>query len=80
MWRTLVHWGKVRSDVAPGCPDQFDPKFIRYIWRFKDIQARENALARREFGSQLSPVMFRRDGDTAAVLAPVPMRKLMFAS
>ena len=47
MWRTLVHWGKVRSDVAPGCPDQFDPKFIRYIWRFKDIQARENALARR---------------------------------
>ena len=80
MRRTLVHWGKVRSDLAPGCPEQFDPEFIRYIWRFKDIQARENALALGEFGSHLSAVMFRRDGDAAAFLASVPKRKQMLAS
>jgi len=25
-------YGRVRADAAPGCPERFDPAFLRYAW------------------------------------------------
>lgn len=35
LWRLLTTFGKVREDMAPGCPERFDLEFLRYIWTFK---------------------------------------------
>ena len=32
--RVTKSYGKVRSDMAEGCPERFDWDFIRYIWDF----------------------------------------------
>ena len=78
--RVIVYRGQVRPDMAPGCPERLDLEFIRYIWNFGDIQARENALAIREHGRHLTPVMFRRDSDASAFLASVQKRNLVSAT
>jgi adenylate kinase family enzyme len=36
--RVLTTRGTVRPDMAPGCPERFDPEFIRYILRFRRTQ------------------------------------------
>ena len=32
--RVLGHLGKVRPDMADGCPERFDWEFVKYIWNF----------------------------------------------
>ncbi len=32
--RVLGSWGKVRPDMAPGCPERFDWDFMKWIWNF----------------------------------------------
>ena len=32
--RVLGSYGKVRPDMAPGCPERFDWDFIKWIWNF----------------------------------------------
>lgn len=33
--RIALSYGKTRSDMAEGCPEQFDWDFIKWIWNFK---------------------------------------------
>lgn len=33
-WRLLGSSGRVRPDMGPGCPERFDPEFVRFIWNF----------------------------------------------
>ena len=30
--RTLRSFGRVRPDLAPGCPERLDPALLRYVW------------------------------------------------
>ena len=32
--RVLTNYGKVRPDMADGCPERFDREFVKYIWDF----------------------------------------------
>ena len=32
--RVLGNYGKVRPDMAGGCPERFDWEFVKYIWNF----------------------------------------------
>ena len=32
--RVLSNYGKVRPDMAEGCPEKFDLDFIKWIWNF----------------------------------------------
>lgn len=34
--RIAVNWGKVRSDMAPGCLERFEWAFAKDIWKFND--------------------------------------------
>jgi adenylate kinase family enzyme len=69
MWRVLVGYGRVRGDLAPGCPERIDHEFLRYVWDFpeKSRPSIETALA--EHGRHLEPAVFRRDRDAAEFLA-----------
>ena len=71
-WRSWSTYGRVRDDMAPGCPEQFDPGFARYIWRFNDLERHGILRALREHGSHLRPVIIRNDRGAAAFLASLP--------
>ena len=34
--RILTNYGKVRPDMADGCPERFDWEFIKYTWKFNE--------------------------------------------
>jgi adenylate kinase family enzyme len=32
--RTVIGYGKVRADIGLGCPERFDPAFLRWVWNY----------------------------------------------
>ena len=34
LWRIATTYGRVREDLAPGCPEKVDWEFLRYVWDF----------------------------------------------
>ena len=32
--RMILNWGKVRSDMAPGCVERYEREFAAFIWNF----------------------------------------------
>ncbi len=32
--RVFGSYGKVRPDMSTGCPERFDPEFVKWIWNF----------------------------------------------
>lgn len=35
LWRVASTYGRVRSDMAEGCPEQVDLEFFRYTWTYR---------------------------------------------
>ncbi|MBX3490482.1 topology modulation protein [Parvibaculum sp.] len=67
--RTLTLFGETRADLAPGCPEKFDPAFYLFIWNFKRTHDAmiEEALARD--ASHAKQFRLRSDTEIAAFLA-----------
>lgn len=40
--RVLGSYGKVRPDMAPGCPERFDREFVKWIWNFNKTHREQN--------------------------------------
>ena len=38
MKRIVTTYGRVRPEMAPGCPEQIDLEFIRYVWTYREQQ------------------------------------------
>ena len=36
--RIAKSYGKVRPEMAEGCPEKFDFEFFRYVWRYRAQQ------------------------------------------
>lgn len=36
--RVARSYGRVRPEMAEGCPERFDPEFIRYVWTYRARQ------------------------------------------
>ncbi|MEO8813342.1 MAG: hypothetical protein ABI376_10580 [Caulobacteraceae bacterium] len=73
LWRALRRsatlFGKIRPDLAPGCPERIDPAFYRYIWNWKRANRPrlEETLARH--ASHARVVRLRSDRQTARFLS-----------
>jgi len=69
-WRILTTYGRVRPDLAPGCPEQLDWEFLRYVWTFnaKNRPTIMTAL-RQSYAREASLITFRRDRDAKRFLA-----------
>ena len=70
-FRMASAFGQVRPDLAPGCPEKFDPAFYRYILNWnRDIRPGvEAAIAQHAEPARL--VRLRSDREMAAFLANV---------
>jgi adenylate kinase family enzyme len=36
--RIVTTYGTVRPEMAPGCPEQVDWAFLKYVWTYRDMQ------------------------------------------
>lgn len=72
-WRIATTYGRVRPDLAPGCPEQIDWEFLRYVWDFNAKSRPQIVRALDQHGRHLAPVVVRRDGDAAQFLAGLPV-------
>jgi adenylate kinase family enzyme len=75
LWRIATSYGRVRSEMAPGCAERFDLQFLHYIWTFTDKYRPLIASALARHGPHLSPVIIRRDADAARFLDKVAREK-----
>ena len=66
--RSTSTYGKVRPEMAAGCPERFDLDFFRFVWSFDRNEVPGNYAAIRSFGSHLRPVIIRRDAEAEAFL------------
>jgi adenylate kinase family enzyme len=48
--RLLRQRGQVRSDMATGCPERFDPAFLRWVWNFRRDARPRTLEILRDFG------------------------------
>ncbi|MBO0740242.1 MAG: topology modulation protein [Hyphomicrobiaceae bacterium] len=75
VWRALRRmartYGRVRADLAPGCPEKFDREFLRFIWNFNTNSRPQIMAMLAEHGGHLRPIVFRRDLDASGFLAGV---------
>ena len=62
-------YGQVRLDMAPGCPEQVDLTFLRWIWNFNRRERPVLVQKLAASGSHLTPIIFRNDGDAARFLS-----------
>lgn len=66
--RIAKSYGRVREDLAPGCPEKVDWEFFRYIWSFPFKERPRVITMLAEHGRHLTPVVVRRDRDAARFL------------
>jgi adenylate kinase family enzyme len=38
MTRIATSYGRVRPEMAAGCPEQIDVEFFRYVWSYRRLQ------------------------------------------
>lgn len=69
LWRVATTHGKVRDDMAEGCPERLDLEFLRYVRTFNAKSRPRILSALAEFGEHVNPVVFRRDGEVTQFLA-----------
>ena len=69
--RTLAHLGRVRPDMADGCPERWDLAFLAYIWSFRRRQAPRLARALAEHGTHVHLHVLKTPRDTARYLAAI---------
>jgi adenylate kinase family enzyme len=36
--RIATSYGRVRPEMAPGCPEKIDPEFFHYVWTYRRLQ------------------------------------------
>ncbi len=68
LWRVAKTYGRVREDLAPGCPEKIDWEFLRYVWEFPRKERPRVVAMLAEHGQHLKPVVLRRDRDVARFL------------
>jgi hypothetical protein len=68
LWRIATTHGRVRADMAPGCPEQLDPGFLHYTWTFNARKRPLIVAALAEFGRHIVPVVFHRDREVRQFL------------
>jgi adenylate kinase family enzyme len=71
--RTLRSFGRVRPDLAAGCPERLDIAFLRYVWRYRRDDRNRHFTALSEFRGQL--IMLRRPAEVRAYLRGLSSQK-----
>ncbi|MBV8838776.1 MAG: DNA topology modulation protein [Alphaproteobacteria bacterium] len=67
--RSLLGYGVVRPEMAPGCPEQFDLTFYRYVWSYRELQRPKLLAYFAELRGDQTLVTFTTRAQAGAFLA-----------
>lgn len=71
--RAFRSYGKVRPDMAPGCPEQLpDREFLRYIWNFERDDVPEIRDMFAQYGPEIPVIQLKSRKEVARLLALLP--------
>lgn len=70
--RNLRLHGRVRPEMAPGCPERIDIAFYRYVWTYRTVQRPKLLAWIAGLGADQRFVTFRSRAEAAAFLAAAP--------
>lgn len=66
--RVVGTYGRVRDDLAEGCPERLDVDFLRYVWTFNAKERPKSLAALEQYGRHVRRVVFPRDRDAKRFL------------
>jgi adenylate kinase family enzyme len=66
--RVAMSYGRVRPEMAAGCPERLDYEFAKYIWHFNSRDKPQIIESLGLHGRHLAPVIFRHDADAGRFL------------
>lgn len=69
--RVVLGYGRVRVDLAPGCPERFDWAFLKWAWTFRRAHAVKYQRALAEHAPRADVHIFARSGETERFLANI---------
>ena len=72
--RIATSYGQVRPDMAPGCPEQIDLEFLRYVWTFHEKFDHRIRAAIEKHGLTERTTMIRSDGEAQDCLASLALK------
>jgi adenylate kinase family enzyme len=68
VWRSLKGHGRTRPDLAEGCPEKIDLKFLRLIWYFPTNSRQRIVAGIEQYGAHLRVVQLADNRAVAAFL------------
>jgi adenylate kinase family enzyme len=68
-YRIALSYGRVRPDMAPGCPEQIDWEFLKYVWNFQNKSWPEMLAAIDRHAAWDRATTLKSDTESAAFLA-----------
>jgi adenylate kinase family enzyme len=74
LMRTIVGYGRTRSDLAEDCPDRFDIAFFRYVWNFPEKHRPRIVDGIAQFGRHLRIIQVACDREVENFLTTVVPR------
>jgi adenylate kinase family enzyme len=69
IWRSARSLGRIRADLAPGCPERFDLEFWSYIWTWNRRTRPKMERAIATHGPQARLIRLVSDAEIAGFLA-----------
>jgi adenylate kinase family enzyme len=67
--RMALHFGRVRENAAPGCPERFDWPFLKWAWTFRREHAAKYHLALAAHASHATVMIFMSSREAGNFLA-----------
>lgn len=67
--RRILHSGRSRPEMAPGCPEKIDREFLTYIWNFERTETPEIRAALAQHGPDVPVVTLRSPAEVRDLLA-----------
>jgi adenylate kinase family enzyme len=67
--RTILNYGRVREDLAEGCPERLDLAFFRYAWTFQKAHAASYREALESYAVRAKLANLTSPGEVQGFLA-----------
>lgn len=71
IWRSYTYRGRSRPDLPPGCPEQFDGRFLHWIWNSRHHSRRRIMDFMAQVPSEKPVHILRNYRDIGALLAVI---------
>ena len=70
--RIFQHYGKVRSEMPPGCAERFDWKFLHYVSTFRFKKGKDLLIKLKKLSNTKNVIILRNDRDVNRFLSKSP--------